>query len=150
MEIIYLDASIVIGILILLRILYPKLSKIKNPESHINNTNNNITDNTNNNITDKGSDIDNNYTIFEPNEGNLSVIFSSMKFQYSIVCNSNDKFELIENRFYNEYPEYKKKICYYMVKGSVITDKTKTLNELNIDNSDTIIISMKIIIKTIR
>ena len=28
-----------------------------------------------------------------------------------------------------------------MVKGSVITDKTKALNELNIDNSDTIIIS---------
>ena len=53
-----------------------------------------------------------------------------MKFQYSVVCNSNDKFEYIENRFYNEYPEYKKKKCYYMVKGSVITDKTKTIISL--------------------
>ena len=108
----------------------PELTTIKNPESYINN----------NNIIDKGTDEDNNYTKFESKEGDLSVIFSSTKFQYSVVCNSNDKFEYIENRFYNEYPEYKKKKCFYMVKGSVITDKTKTLDELNIGNSDTIVI----------
>jgi hypothetical protein len=117
----------------------PKLSTIKNPESYISDKCK-VINNINNNITDKGSDIDNNYTKFESIEGNLSVIFSSKKFQYSVVCNSNDKFEFIENRFYNEYPEYKKKKCFYMVKGSVITDKTKTLDELNIGNLDTIVI----------
>ena len=69
------------------KIFIPELTTIKNPESYIKN----------NNITEKGSDEDNNYKKFESKGENYSVIFSSAKFQYSVICNSNDKFEFIEN-----------------------------------------------------
>ena len=57
------------------KIFIPELTTIKNPESYIKN----------NNITEKGSDEDNNYKKFESKGENYSVIFSSMKFQYSVV-----------------------------------------------------------------
>ena len=80
---------------------------------------------------------------FELSKGEkpISVIFSSLdeNILYSIICKNTEKFIKLEEKLYKDYPEYSKFDNYFMVNGNRV-DKTKTLDENKIRNSDTIII----------
>ena len=69
----------------------------------------------------------------------ISVIFTStdQKVHYSIVCQLEDNFSIIEQRLYEEYPEYKNLENNFIAKGNVI-EKNKSLKKNNISNSDVI------------
>ena len=80
---------------------------------------------------------------FELSKGEkpISVIFSSLdeNILYSIICKNTEKFIKLEEKLYKDYPEYSKYDNYFMVNGKKV-DKTKTLDENKIRNSDIIII----------
>ena len=80
---------------------------------------------------------------FELSKGEkpISVIFSSLdeNILYSIICKNTEKFIKLEEKLYKDYPEYSKFDNYFMVNGNKV-DKTKTLDENKIRNSDIIII----------
>ena len=80
---------------------------------------------------------------FELSKGEkpISVIFSSLdeNILYSIICKNTEKFIKLEEKLYKDYPEYSKFDNYFMVNGNRV-DKTKTLDENKIRNSDIIII----------
>ena len=72
-------------------------------------------------------------------EGNdfLPIIFTSAdnSIHYSIVCKKTDKFDLIENKLYNIYPQYEEGDNSFYVNGNKI-DKSKTISDNNIKYSD--------------
>ena len=71
----------------------------------------------------------------------ISVIFTTedQKIHYSIICKNTDKFINLEEKLYNDYPEYfKKDCCFFLVNGNLI-NKSQTLDENKIQNSDIII-----------
>ena len=72
----------------------------------------------------------------------LSVIFSSVdqKIHYSLICKNTDKFNIIENKLYKEYPNYSELNNIFIVNGKNIT-KNKTLEENNINDSDIIMVA---------
>ena len=71
----------------------------------------------------------------------MSVIFSSLdeNILYSIICKNTEQFSKLEEKLYNDYPEYSKFDNYFMIKGNRV-DKMKTLEENEIKNGDVIII----------
>ena len=58
---------------------------------------------------------------FELNEGEklMTLIFTSIdqKINYSIICKNTDRFNLIENKLYDIYPEYSETENYFIVHG---------------------------------
>ena len=62
---------------------------------------------------------------------------------YSVPCNRTDKFSELLNKLYEEYPFYQNDNYYYLVGAQQICDKdkNKTLEELKIKNSDTILVN---------
>ena len=68
-----------------------------------------------------------------------SVIFISMdqKIHYSIICKNTDIFTNVENKLYDEYPEYRETENYFMVSGQKV-NKYKSLKENKIVNSSII------------
>ena len=82
---------------------------------------------------------------FELLEGEklMSVIFASIdqKIHHSIVCKNKDKFNMIENKFYEEFPEYTETENYFVVGGKKI-NKYKSLEDNNINNSDIILLNV--------
>ena len=82
-----------------------------------------------------------------PNDNNdineiLAINFSSIdsKINFPIPCKKNDKFSIIEQKLYEEYPEYKNKNCYFIANGIVI-DRNKTIGENKIKSGDNIILN---------
>ena len=76
----------------------------------------------------------------------ISVIFTSSdhKVHSSIICKNTEKFIKLEEKLYNNYPEYSDSDNYFMVNGNIIS-KFKTLDENNIKDSDNIILTKKAI-----
>ena len=74
----------------------------------------------------------------------ISVIFISddQNIHYSVICKNTDKFIRLEEKLYNDYPEYSDMDCFFMSNGKVIS-KFKSLDENNIQNSDIIILYKK-------
>ena len=74
-----------------------------------------------------------------PGEKLMSVIFISVdqKIHHSIICKNSDKFAQIEQKLYDEYPEYLNTENYFMTNGLKI-NRFKTLDENNIKNSSII------------
>ena len=72
----------------------------------------------------------------------ISVIFTSsdQKIHCSIICKNTEKFIKLEEKLYNDYPEYSESDNYFMVNGNRIS-KFKTLDENKIKNSDIIILN---------
>ena len=72
----------------------------------------------------------------------ISVIFTSddQKIHFSVICKNTEKFNRLEEKLYNDYPEYSETNNYFVVNGNRI-QKFKTLEENNIRNSDTIILN---------
>ena len=60
-------------------------------------------------------------------------------FNYCIPCKISDQFKTVLNRLYEEYPDYTKKECAFLFKGSVI-DQNKSMAENKIINGSTITI----------
>ena len=78
---------------------------------------------------------------FELKEGEklFTVIFLSLdqKVHYSLICKDSEKFNHVENRLYEDYPQYKESNIVFNANGIKIT-KSKTLKENKIKNSDII------------
>ena len=72
-------------------------------------------------------------------EGNdfLPIIFTSAdnSIHYSIICKKTDKFDLIENKLYDIYPQYEEGDNSFYVNNNKI-DKSKTISDNNIKYSD--------------
>ena len=82
---------------------------------------------------------------FELNEGEklMCINFQSddQKIQnYSIICKNTDKFNIIENKLYEEYPDFYETENYFTVNGNKI-HKNKSLEENHIHNNDVIILN---------
>ena len=73
----------------------------------------------------------------------ISVIFTSsdQKIHTSIICKNTEKFIKLEEKLFNDYPEYSEFDVYFMVNGSRIS-KYKTLDENKIKNNDIIILTI--------
>ena len=72
----------------------------------------------------------------------ISVIFTSddQAIHFSVICKNTEKFNRLEEKLYNDYPEYSETNNYFVVNGNRI-QKFKTLDENNIRNSDIIILN---------
>ena len=72
----------------------------------------------------------------------ISVIFTSddQNIHFSVICKITEKFNRLEEKLYNEYPEFSKTNNYFVVNGNRI-EKFKNLEENNIHNSDIIILN---------
>ena len=70
----------------------------------------------------------------------LKFISSDQCLNYSIVCKSTDKFNLVINRIFDIYPEYIEKKCFFMCNGNVINEY-KDIQENKIKNGDTILVN---------
>ena len=81
---------------------------------------------------------------FELSKGEklISVIFTSSdeSMHYSIICKNTQKFIELEQKLYNDYPQYSKSNNYFMINGNRV-DKNKSLDENKIRNSDVIILT---------
>ena len=79
---------------------------------------------------------------FELLEGEkiMSVIFYSvdLNINTSLICKNTDLFINLEIKFYEEFPNAKRKNNYFAVKGNVI-DRYKSLKDNNIQNNDIIL-----------
>ena len=71
----------------------------------------------------------------------ISVMFKTLdgKVDYSIVCKKTDIFNMIENKFYAEFPEYRETENYFLYNGYRINE-AKTIEENNIRNSGVILL----------
>ena len=71
----------------------------------------------------------------------LPLIFVSrdQNIHYSIICKDTDKFNYIENKLYDIYPQYQENENYFTVNGYKI-NKTKTIQENKIKYSDIIML----------
>ena len=72
----------------------------------------------------------------------LAINFTSIdsRINFPIPCKKEDKFYIIEQKLYEEFPEYKNKNCYFMAKGIVI-DRNKTIRENKIKSGDIILLN---------
>ena len=72
----------------------------------------------------------------------IAVMFKSadQQINLSLACNNSDKFSIIEEKLFNEFPELKSKNIYYLANGNTV-NKTSTLKQNKIKNGDTILIN---------
>ena len=83
----------------------------------------------------------NGITTIAPGERVIAVNFVSMGSQdiinYCMVCKNTDLFVKLEEKLYNDYPQFKDYETYFMVKARKIL-RFKTIDENKIDNNDMI------------
>ena len=75
------------------------------------------------------------------NSNNISIMFFScdQNIHHSVPCLLTDKFKNIEKILIQDNPSLKNKNLFFLFKGQAITDKNKTLAELNMKNSDIVL-----------
>ena len=97
---------------------------------------NNIKNNINNNYDDLVNNIN-------PGEKTIAALFlsSDSKIQYAIVCKNTTPFVRIEEKLYEEYPEYKETDNHFLHNGSVIK-RFKTVEENHIKSGKPIILNI--------
>ena len=82
---------------------------------------------------------------FELMEGEkiISIILTSVdqKFFHSIICKNKEKFNIIENKFYEAYPDYIETENFFTLNGKKV-NKYKTLDDNNIKNNDIILLNV--------
>lgn len=83
----------------------------------------------------------NNSVYLNPGEVLMPVIFTSAdgRFYYSLICKNTDKFNIIENKLYEIYPEYLETVNSFLCKGNLI-NKAKTFQQNKINYSDIILL----------
>ena len=82
------------------------------------------------------------FNIINPGEKIIAALFISFdeKITYSIPCKNTTPFVRIEEKLYEEYPEYKETENYFIYNGTVI-NKFKTIEENNIKSGKPIILN---------
>jgi predicted nuclease with TOPRIM domain len=110
--------------------------KIKKLEETINSLNSKINDLKNNSDKDKAENINSGEEI-------VALFFTSIEqdVHRPISCKKTDTFVRIEEKIYNEYPQYKEYNTYLTVNGNAIK-RFKTLEENKIKDGNTIIINI--------
>ena len=68
----------------------------------------------------------------------LIFVTSDQKVHYSLICKDSEKFNSVENRLYEVYPQYEEEENYFTANGIKIT-KSKTLKENGIKYSNIIL-----------
>ena len=97
---------------------------------------NNIKNRVNNNNDDL-------LNVINPGEKIIAALFisSDQKIQYAISCKNTTPFVRIEEKLYEEYPEYKETDNYFLHNGSIIK-RFKTVEENHIQNGKAIILNI--------
>lgn len=77
------------------------------------------------------------------NDNKISLYFQSVdqKIKETILCQSNEKFHILEGILYEKYPQYKESENYFIVNG-VKVNRFKTLKENNIKNGHKIVLNI--------
>jgi len=78
----------------------------------------------------------------KPGENIYSINFTSIDQKighYSIACKNTDTFVRLEEKLYEDYPEYKDKETYFIKNGDKIK-RFKSLDENNIKNNDVLML----------
>ena len=92
-------------------------------------------------LNDNGNKNDNYITLINPGEKIFAVNFVSMGTQdimnYNLVCKNTDLFVKLEERLYNDFPQFKECETYFEVKTNRIK-RFKTLEENKIESNDII------------
>ena len=72
----------------------------------------------------------------------MSLIFISnnQEIHYSIICKDSDKFTVVENLLYDEYPKYRESENFFLSDGKKI-NKYKTLKENNLKNGSIVLLN---------
>ena len=85
--------------------------------------------------------INYNFNEILPGEELIAVMFKSNdgKIDYSIPCKNTTTFVKIEEKLYDEYPEYKETDNYFLVNGNRVK-RFKTIKENQIKNGKPIIL----------
>ena len=118
--------------------------QLKNKEKTIESLNTQLSNKINelNNIKNK---INNNYddlvNIINPGEKIIAALFisSDQKIQYAISCKNTTPFVRIEEKLYEEYPEYKETDNHFLHNGTVIK-RFKTVEENHIKSGKSIVL----------
>ena len=81
------------------------------------------------------------FNVIKPGEKAIAALFisSDQKITYSIPCKNTTPFVRLEEKLYEEYPEYKETENYFLHNGSVIK-RFKTIEENNIKSGKPIIL----------
>ena len=132
---------IIIGIIIFIRYI---CKKCKKPQKSHSPKKENITSSTSsiNEKLEKNNELK--YSKFEKNkdEKPIAIIFSSIdqSIHYAIACYISDKFSVVKEELFNEYPELKNKNIYFLVNGQII-NTSSTLEQNKIKNGANILIN---------
>ena len=96
-----------------------------------------------NNLKNQINNINNNdlVTQINPGEKVISALFhsSDLKIDFSIACKNTTPFVKLEEKLYEEYPDYKETDNYFLQNGNKIK-RFKTMEENNINSGKPIII----------
>ena len=65
----------------------------------------------------------------------------NLRIDYSIICKKTDKFNIIENKLYEAYPELRQTENTFLFNGYII-NKAKTIEENGIRNNDKILLQL--------
>mgnify|MGYP002626936257 CR=1 FL=1 len=95
-----------------------------------------------NNLKNKINNNNDLVTVINPGEKIIAALFTSsdQKINYSIACKNTTPFVRIEEKLYEEYPEYKDTENYFLHNGAIIK-RFKTIEENNIKNGKPIILN---------
>ena len=117
--------------------------QLKNKEKAIESLNNQLSNQINelNNIKNKINNNDDLVNAINPGEKAVSALFisSDQKVTYAVTCKNTTPFVRIEEKLYEEYPEYKDTENYFLHNGEVIK-RFKTVEENHIKNGKPIIL----------
>ena len=69
----------------------------------------------------------------------ITIVSTDQSLYYSIPCKSTDPFYKVENKLYQEYPQYREKDCFFLNRGQKI-NRNKTMDENHIKNGDLVMI----------
>ena len=83
---------------------------------------------------------------FQINKNLICITFISLEEHiiYSLICQKNDKFEILENKFYEKYPEYAKGKITFLLDGKEI-NRFKSLKENKIGDNNIIMFNSSLI-----
>ena len=73
----------------------------------------------------------------------MTFISSNENILYSMICKNTDKFQRLEEAFYDKFPDYKKYNNIFLFHGKII-DKNQNLESNNINDNDIIFVKPKI------
>ena len=75
----------------------------------------------------------------EPEKVTINFVSADQKINYPMVCDPNESFNLVEDKLYKKFPEYRESNNNLLCNGSVI-QRFKTVKENKIRNGTTILL----------